>query len=81
MTWLWCWKLTGQTKARQRRTVLPEGKAVPPSLLDLHQLTTPQEAHAVGAQQSKAIQEELQLLGAAFQLEVIPDLHMSAEPV
>ena len=54
---------------------------MPPSLLDLHQLTTPQEAHAVGAQQSKAIQEELQLLGAAFQLEVIPDLHMSAEPV
>ena len=43
----------------------------------LQLLTISQEADAVGAQQSKAVQKELQLLGAAFQLKVIPDLHMS----
>ena len=48
--------------------------------LDLQLLTIPQEADAVGAQQSKAVQEELQLLGAAFQLKIIPDLHMNPEP-
>ena len=47
--------------------------------LDLQLLTVPQQADAVSAQQSKAVQEQLQLLGAAFQLKVIPDLHMNPE--
>ena len=49
--------------------------------LDLQLLTVPQQADAVGSQQSKAVQEELQLLGAAFQLEIIPDLRMHPESV
>ena len=52
-----------------------------PATLDLQLLAIPQEADAVGAQQSKAVQEELQLLGAAFQLKIKPDLHMNPEPM